>query len=499
MPTFKLYEDSLQQRFQNSRKKVQVFGGGFANGKTANICIKALTVARDYPGANLLMARATYPKLNDTLRKEFFKWCPPDWIADFSKTDNNVILTNGTFINFRYVQQQSKAEGSTSNLLSATYDCIFVDQMEDPEIGAKDFLDLLGRLRGSTRYIGDDRTMPSSGPRWLILTCNPARNWLYRMLIKPLHIYNAGGIRTPDLLVDKNTGEPLTGLYEGSTYENADNLEPDFIETLEQTYKGQMRQRFLLGNWGAYEGLVYPDFNPLIHEIDHQQVLHYIETLKALGYNLNWIEGYDYGMAVPACYLLGLVDDDANVIIVDGFYERELSVEKQGERIDAIRNAYGFDGGSIFADPQVFRRTGQDRATVGKSIAGLFGECGFQMQRGNNDIANGILKVQSYLSLNKMHKHPILNSFNAPRLYFSTQVPFVSNEMSEYYWKKDTSGDVIDKPIDKNDHAMDTLKYMLSDQPELAHVIVKMQDMPEWTQWHEFERKTSKVKARNMV
>ena len=71
MATFRIYEDSLQERFQASRAKIQLFGGGFANGKTAYACFMALQLAIDYPGSNGLIARATYPKLNDTIRKEF--------------------------------------------------------------------------------------------------------------------------------------------------------------------------------------------------------------------------------------------------------------------------------------------------------------------------------------------------------------------------------------------------------------------------------------------
>jgi hypothetical protein len=71
-------------------------------------------------------------------------------------------------------------------LLSATYDWIVVDQIEDPEITEKDFLDLLGRLRGSAEYTGDDPTMPRTGPRWIILLCNPTRNWVYREACKAI-------------------------------------------------------------------------------------------------------------------------------------------------------------------------------------------------------------------------------------------------------------------------------------------------------------------------
>ena len=157
MANYRVIEDSLQERYLNSRAKIQAYCGGFANGKTSANCIKALNIAKDYPGSNGCIARATYPKLEDTIKKEFLKWCPKGWIKAKNKKENTITLTNDSVINFRYIQQQGKnEESSTSNLLSANFDWIIVDQIEDPEIEYKDFLDLLGRLRGNTRYVGTE-------------------------------------------------------------------------------------------------------------------------------------------------------------------------------------------------------------------------------------------------------------------------------------------------------------------------------------------------------
>jgi hypothetical protein len=174
---YKLRKGTIQWDFDQSRNKIQFFGGGFANGKTTALVIKALKLCVEYPGSNGLLGRSTYPKLNDTLRKVFFLWCPPDWIKKMpTQDDNTCYLKNGTIINFRYISQRGKqnVDGSTtSNLLSATYDWIGIDQIEDPEIVHKDLLDLMGRLRGQTPYRPEgreDESMPDSGPRWLMLT-----------------------------------------------------------------------------------------------------------------------------------------------------------------------------------------------------------------------------------------------------------------------------------------------------------------------------------------
>ena len=502
MATYKIHKGSLNERFLASRSKVQFFGGGFANGKTATTCIKMINIAKDYPGANLLMARSTYPKLNDTLRKEFLKWVPASWIQSFPKSangSNTCTLTNGTTINFRYIAQQGKigTEATTSNLLSATYDAIAIDQMEDPEIVHKDFLDLLGRLRGMTPYHGDDHTMPKSGPRWLILTSNPTRNWVYRELVRPIHELHAGRVdekllcETDDdgkmLYDDNKLPIPIIDLYEGSTYENKDNLEPDFIKTLESSYKGQMRSRFLMGEWASYEGLVYPTFNQAVHVMSHHAIENYYNQLKIKASNVTFLEGYDYGLAVPYCYLLGFCDTLGNVFIMGGAYEKECVLEDQFAAIKHLRNKYSVDPSNmILADPDIFRRKAVGKKLVGKSIADFFLEEGIMCIRGNNDISNGIVKVNQYLVPQRNHQNPITGEYEAPYLYVSDELEFFINEMSDYYWQKSPTGEQIDKPIDKDDHAMDTLKYMLSNRPNVSKLTkaVIRKDVG-WRQWGE--------------
>lgn len=503
----------MQHRFLKSMAKVQIYGGGFANGKTSGGVIKLLEVAKDYPGANILVARSTYPKLNDTVRKEFLKWCPAKWIKSFPKSangSNTCTLVNGTEVNFRYIQQQGKhsQESTTSNLLSATYDFILVDQCEDPEIVHKDILDLLGRLRGSTRYEGNDPDMPRTGPRWMVLTLNPTRNWAYRKLVKPIHDFYKG-LYNPDLmcktdkegkpiLIDK-LPVPIVELFEGSTYENASNLEPDYIETLEASYKGQMRDRFLLGKWAAYEGLVYPEFSEATNVLSHTLVeQHYWEHFRDIN-GVIILEGYDYGMAVPYCYLFGFVDRNNDVYMLDGAYKAEVPLAEHIVEIERVRRAFQVPNTNlIHSDPDVFRRKGGDKRTVGRSLADMLYDDGIRCIRGNNDINSGITKIRQYLIPQRMHRNEITGNFNSPRLFISDKLDFLINEFNDYYWAKDTSGDPTDKPVDKNDHGMDTVKYMFSDRPSVK-VLFKRETAPKTigvTTWGEMDIPDERRSAR---
>jgi Terminase large subunit, T4likevirus-type, N-terminal len=514
MPDYRIIPGSIQDTFGLLRTKVQLFGGGFGNGKTAAAVVqKALRVARDYPGANILIARSTYPKLNDTIRKEFIKWCPRAWIKSFplsKNSDNTCTLTNGTTINFRYIAQQGKAiaegEMTTSNLLSATYDLIVIDQLEDPEITRKDFDDLFGRLRGGTKYVGTDRSMPTTGPRWLVACLNPTRNWCYRDLVAPLIHYNRTGIVDEKLLVRRyprehelagqpilnGEGKPelLIDMVEGSTYTNAHNLAPDFIEGLESLYRGQSRDRFLYGEWAAYEGLVHPDFNETTHLLSQADIADYITDMLARGTFPRWVEGYDFGIIVPCCYLLGFTDRNSNVIICDGFYkpESEMRIDAQQRMIHMIRREWGVDEvQDSWGDPAIFKRTAVSRNSAAKTIKQLFddGDFGIHFRRAENEVLSGLTKVNQYLTVRDNHRHPITRVMGAPHIYFPTELEWIQTEFTAYYWKIDTAGRRTDEPIDANDHAMNTIKYMLAKAPDLAARAPKARDTRYMTHWTE--------------
>lgn len=509
---FILKEGSLQERFLQMRAKVQMYGGGFGNGKTTALVIKALQLCEQYPGCTGLLARSTYPKLNDTLRKEFIKWCPSSWIKSFptgQNASNICTLKNGSTVYFRYIAQQGKsAESTTSNLLSATYDWAGIDQIEDPEIMHKDFLDLFGRMRGSTPYVGDDPTMPKTGPRWMMLACNPTGNWVYTKVVRPLHIYKASGIVTDDLLcvrdidrnpvlrINPNTGNPepqlLLDLVEGSTYELRHIHEADggdFIQTQESMYQGQQRERYLMGKWAAYEGLVYPQYDSTVHQLHRRDIEDYLGELRANGYEPTWREGYDFGQASPSCYGLSFTTPHNQVILCDGFYKPEMSVDDQCTEIKRIREqwrSYNTEYDSIYADPSIFNRKATTRHVVGDTIAKMFSDGGVKMRRGNNDIANGIVKVQSYMAINRKLTHPITKTLCAPRLFVNMDLTWFNDEVTAYYWKQNTSGQRTDTPNDANDHAMDMTKYLLSDAPDVGKFFTPSHSyVPPWMTWQE--------------
>jgi hypothetical protein len=490
MPDYRVKKGGMHDRFLGSRKKIQVIGGGFGNGKTAAAVIKGIMLAKSYPGCNGIIAMATFKQLNDTIREEFYKWVPHNSVARWpTAADNTLIMKNGSKINFRYIQQKGKtssADGTTfSNLLSATYDWAIIDQVEDPRITHKDFLDINGRLRGSTPYKGTDHTMPATGPRWLILTANPSFNWFYHQIIKPYQTWKETGVVTEGLLVDKDN-EPIIEVFEAATYENAHNLEPDFISTLESVYKGQFRKRYLEGEWGAFEGLVYPTFDKKRHLISREDIIQHLLRERALGRYYEAIEGYDHGLAEPACYLLGFADSFGRFFILDGFYQAELSLGEIANNIIRLRNRYfgvlKFNQHSSYADPAIFRRNVlNNEGKTADTIADIFYDnYNIILSPGQNSILSGISKVSNYFAVDNYYK---LNNdpedLTGGMIYINAELSFIADELGSYFWKTSPStGQRIDEPIDAHDHSLDTIKYMMSELPNAAEMLYRRDVLP---------------------
>jgi len=483
MQTYRIKRGGMHDRAFRSRSKIKLIAGGFGNGKSALAVVQAIRLATEYPGSNGFIGMATYAQVNDTIRKEFYKWVPKNQVKRWPTTaDNTLIMKNGSQVNFRYIQQKGKtmnADGvSFSNVLSATYDWAVIDQMEDPRIVHKDFLDIMGRLRGSTKYRGEDETMPETGPRWLIMTANPSFNWLFHKVVKPYHIWKETGVVTEDLIWDEKNQKPLIEIFEGATYENRDNLDEDFIEGLESVYKGQFRKRFLGGEWGAFEGLVYPMFSPSLHMIPKSAIINYIIKCRASGMKkFKAIEGYDFGLTAPSCYLIGFTDDYGRFFLLDGFYAANTTLYDVGLRIQTMRNHYSgflnFSEDYSFADPSIFRKStvngdGKKADTVANILSDNFN---IDFRPGQNDIQSGIAKVSAYLSVDNFLSLDG-TTMDAPLVYISQQLSFIAEEMGEYFWKTNPStGDRTDQPIDAKDHSLDTIKYMMSELENPANLM----------------------------
>ena len=175
-------------------------------------------------------------------------------------------------------------------------------------------------------------------------------------------------------------------------------------------------------------------------------------------------------------------------------------MKDQCAEIKRIRAHYGVPDDDIYADPSIFRRVRASASTVGKSTPDMFWDYGkirFR-RRGNNDVPEtAFSKVQSYLNIQKATRNPFNGDTFSPMLFVSDALPFIADEATAYMWKRDPNGVPLDEPTDKDDHSLDTIKYMLSDAPDVGSILDEQTRVPSYMTWRESEHVETRKDVRH--
>ena len=211
-------------------------------------------------------------------------------------------------------------------------------------------------------------------------------------------------------------------------------LDPEYVENLKREYTGLWYRRYIDGLWVLAEGLVYDMFDPDIHIID---------TLPAM--RQEWV-GIDYGTSNPTAFLLVGSGDDGRLYVTDEYFHKGddmTSSKTDAEYSVALREWLGERHPRwLFIDPSAksFRtQLHRDRRTFP-----VFGKTA----KGNNDVLDGIRKVSNVLS--------------AGRLFIHRRCANLSRELGVYSWDPKAQERGEDKPLQKNDHTCDALRYVIA-------------------------------------
>lgn len=154
----------------------------------------------------------------------------------------------------------------------------------------------------------------------------------------------------------------------------------------------------------------------------------------------------DFGMTDPTAALFVKIDLEGNWWIYDEIYKTDLDLDPL---IKALRDKMGDDrytriigdGAARFELESLRRR--RFRITASK--------------KGADSIINGIRELQALLAVRE--------GTGKPKLFIHASCKSTIKEFESYSWETDDKGGILDnRPEDRNNHAMDALRYLALDK-----------------------------------
>lgn len=417
-----------QAEFHELSKKFRFFVGGWGNGKTSCGVAEALMLALEYPGSTGLIARKTRGELKATTQHHFFNGgggdedqgdytgCPEELIKKFNKTEGKLELINGSVIHFWPLDDPDKL----SNLNLGWF---LIDQAE--EVPQEMFQMLQGRLR------------QAKAPRCGIVLANPnGHDWIWYRCVNH-----------PEMFPDH-------GMVHAKTSDNP-NLPDDYVEALRRMPKAWV-ERFMEGSFDVFSGQIWPEFNPDTH------------VLRPFPVDLNWemIEGIDHGRRNPTAVLWAALDEKGNCFIVDEHYEAGQLVKHHAMKILETRAFYKLPTYTV-----IDASAAQQDPNTGRSVIDEYWDHGIVTIPSDRHVPARINRIAEWLMLDPQHPHPITGEVRDegwPKLYIFANCVELIEHIQQYQWKKKPptqEEDAKERPLEKDDHDVDALGYILMTRP----------------------------------
>jgi len=199
------------------------------------------------------------------------------------------------------------------------------------------------------------------------------------------------------------------------------------VEEYERAKKSMGRERAMMrydGLFSVCEGQVYPEFEECSVEGDPKEII--ANSSKLYG-------GLDFGFNDPFCALCGGLDHDDVLWIWYERYKSRTSIEEHAERLPK------------FEDKTIKWFSEHNPEYVLKLRRG-----GHRVVNANKNILVGIDAVNARIKTGRLK---ILRN----------RCPVVFAEAEVYNFPEDEDEQIVgDKPVDKNKHAMDPLRYMVT-------------------------------------
>lgn len=354
----KLYPKQIE--YCKSINKYICYGGSRGGGKSHVSRIKAILLALNYPGIQILLLRRTLAELreNHVIQLQKILNCQKqNKIATFKDATKEFIFPNGSRIVLGYCDN----EKDVLQYQGQAYEVIILEEATHFTEFQFEALTESNRLSGNMKVAFKPR---------MYFTCNPGgvgHAWVKRLFID--RDYNEN--ENPDDYV----------FIPSNVFENEYLMEndPGYVKTLEALPEDR-KQAMLYGNWDVYDGQYFPEFDRKIHVIEPFEIPN------------SWLKyaALDYGLDMFAV-TFHAIDTEFNDYVYNEIHKTNLIVS---EAANELKNNPDFKKlKNIFAPPDLWNR----RNDSGKSAEEIFYDNGVTLDKCSNDRKAGWLAVKEWI------------------------------------------------------------------------------------------------------
>ena len=410
------------QKLFVTRDSEVIMSGPAGTGKSRACLEKLNAVALKYPGMRGLIVRKTATSLGSTALVTFKNFVIKEALLNDTvrfyggspQESAQYIYSNGSRI---VVGGMDKA----TRIMSSEYDIIYVQ--EAIELTIEDWEALTTRLRNGVmpyqQLIAD--TNPSTPTHWLKIRVNEGRTTLLdtRHEDNPLYFRDNGSLTK-----------------QGAAY----------LAKLD-ALTGVRKLRLKDGLWVAAEGLIYEDWDPVVHVVDRFEVPQ------------EWTRYWtvDFGYTNPFVLQRWAEDPDGKLYLYAEQYHTKKTVDQHtAELLAQIKDD---EGNWLEPKPRsiICDHDAEGRATFEKEI-------GLSTQPANKKVLAGIQAVQKRLRDGSlvilrdaaMQRDQALNNARKP---CSTE-----EEIAGYIWDVGAGKNPKEQPLKQDDHGCDALRYLVAEK-----------------------------------
>jgi len=404
-----------QAEFVQCMARFVGFFGGIGSGKTAGGAVKAI---KKIPDGDGIVVGSDFPHFTKSLWPEFAKWLP--WSRVINKHLNHPFTSEkilkiqcGKHVHKIYYGGMEEA----SAWAGPSVNWAWADEFRRKP--TRQHFDILaGRIR-----VGPNPQL------WLTTTPRASLrgqyHWLYNVFVQR---------QFPEEVLEifRSSNRELVTYFTAPTSENADNLDPLYLASLQGLYSGKYAQQELGGAFISFEGIVFSEFN----EIDN--VTEDAEYIPGIAVEWGVDEGFTPGH--PRVILLAQVVPP----YINIFDEYVITHEMPEVSLD-----------NVLALPYQKPVVARVDSSAAELIRRLW-DREIDTQRGSHDVIQGINHLRPFIRDGRGQVHVRFH----PRCGFSIQ------EIQAYSYPDTTESRLSPssaraaKPLKEADNAADALRYL---------------------------------------